>query len=79
MYDPPLGPIAAVWQGPDGSAIAAATPDGDVYAWGCVYAGGVKGQVFWGDRKVAMIGPPKIPGKVYCITSTSGEDYNLPV
>lgn len=78
MYDPPLGPIAAVWQDATGNVLAAVSPDGDVYAWGCTYAGGVRGRPYWGSRKAARIGPPKIPGKVYCITATDGGEYNLP-
>jgi lysozyme len=79
MYNPPLGPIAAVWQNPDGSVIAGISPDGDVYAWGCKWAGNVSGKPYWGNRKVASIGarPDGQPG--YLVVPTSGEPgYNLP-
>jgi hypothetical protein len=33
MYDPPIGPIAAVWMNKDGSVKAAVAPNGDVYAF----------------------------------------------
>lgn len=78
MYDPPIGPIAAVWQAETGNVVAAASPDGDVYAWGCEWAGNVRGKPYWGDRKVARIGPPQRPGGIYTITATTAETYTLP-
>lgn len=76
MYDPPIGPIAAVWQAEDGQVIAAVSPLGDVYAWGVPYVGGVRGKDYWGDRRAAAIGPPE-EGGTYKITATSGEGYEL--
>jgi hypothetical protein len=79
MYDPPIGPIAAVWQNPDGCVVAGVSPDGDVYAWGTPWQGNVRGKSYWGNRKAAAIGPRDdgvTPG--YLVTATSGEKYRLP-
>lgn len=77
QYDPALGPIAAVWQAGDGNVIAAASPDGDIYCWGCEWRGNVAGQPYWGDRKVARIGPRDDGQPGYTVTATSGETYTL--
>jgi hypothetical protein len=79
MYDPPIGPVAAVWQREGtNDVIAAITPDGLVYAWGTRWAGNVAGKPYWGPRKAAAIGarPDGQPG--YRITATSSEAYDLP-
>lgn len=78
MYDPPIGPIAAVWQDPDGKVIAAISPAGDVFAWGCKWQGNTSGKPYWGNRQAAQIGarPDGAPG--YRIVDTAGEHYDLP-
>jgi GH25 family lysozyme M1 (1,4-beta-N-acetylmuramidase) len=80
MYDPPIGPIAAVWQRDGtGDVIAAVSPAGAVYAWGVKWMGNTAGKDYWGNRQAAAIGPRPdgvMPG--YRITATSGENYDLP-
>jgi hypothetical protein len=78
MYEPPLGPIAAVWQDPEGRVLAAVSPEGDVYAWAVRWAGNVKGKAYWGDRRAALIGPPSRPGGAYDVIATDGGTYTLP-
>lgn len=78
QYEPPLGPIAAVWRDDRGCVVAAASPDGDVYAWGVEWKGNVRGRPYWGNRKVAAIGPPVNPTKAYRIQATDGGFYELP-
>lgn len=76
MYDPPLGPIAAVWQDEQGRVLAAVSPKGEVFAWGVQYRGGPNGQPYWGNRVAADIGA-RDDGVVdgYMVTATTGERY----
>jgi hypothetical protein len=78
MHDPPLGPMAASWQDEAGRVLAQVSPDGDVYAWAVPWSGNVRGKPYWGNRKVALIGPPSRPGGVYDITATDGGTYTMP-
>lgn len=78
MYDPPLGPIAAVWQDEGGRVLAAVSPDGHVFAWGVPWVGNMAGQSWWGSRKAARIGARDDGREGYMVTATSGEKYRLP-
>lgn len=79
MYDPPIGPIAAVWRDETGKVIAAVSPNGDVYAWGCRWMGNVNGKTYWGpNRRAAAIGPRPDGQEGYLITDTANEKYQLP-
>lgn len=78
MYDPPLGPLAAVWQDNQQRVIAAVSPDGEVYAWGCKWVGNVKGKAYWLDRTAAAIGPRDDGQEGYMVTATTKETYRLP-
>lgn len=78
MYDPPLGPIAAVWQDENGRVLAGVSPEGDVYAWAIPWAGNVRGKPYWGDRKAARIGARDDGQPGYQITATDGAHYRLP-
>jgi hypothetical protein len=82
MYEPPLGPIAAVWRDESGKVIAAVSPDGAVYAWGCPYKGGANGQDYFAGKRAAQIrawkdGDPKVNNRAgtYVVVSTSGHKY----
>lgn len=76
MYSPPIGPFAAVWQDETTKqVIAAASPDGAVYAWGCPFYGGANGQSYFAGRQVAAIGPRDDGKPGYMLTATSGERY----
>lgn len=76
MYDPPLGPIAAVWQDTKGRVLAAVAPNGDVYAWGVPYRSWPTKAKDFGDRQAAQIGQAEgLPAGRYTITSTSGNTY----
>lgn len=77
MYDPPLGPIAAVWRDAEGAVLAAVSPFGDVYAWGVPYRPWPTRQTDFAGRQAAQIGPlPGDPtGKRYQIVDTAGEKY----
>lgn len=77
MYNPPLGPIAAVWKDKDGKVLAAVSPTGDVYAWAVPFRPWPNKAQQFGSRKAAQIGPvPGDPtGKRYQITATTGEIY----
>jgi hypothetical protein len=84
MYDPPLGPIAAVWKDTSGRVIAAVSPDGAVYAWGCPYKGGMNGDPDFIGRRAAQIrawkeGDPRVANKpgTYTIVATSSEKYSF--
>lgn len=56
MYEPPLGPIAAVLFRPGTQdVVAAVSPIGDVYAWGIPYQGDPSGEAYFKDRRVARI------------------------
>lgn len=78
MYDPPLGPIAAVWQDESGKVLAAVSPTGDVYAWGVPHVGNFSGNSWWGNRRAARIGARDDGRSGYMVTATSGEKYRLP-
>ena len=84
MYDPPLGPIAAVWQDDTGRVFAAVSPAGDVYAWAAapgntkVWYGNVRGKAYWGDRKAARIGKRDDGLEGYQVWATTSETYKLP-
>jgi glycoside hydrolase-like protein len=77
MYDPPLGPIAAVWRDKDGKVLAAVSPFGDVYAWGVPFRPWPTKSKDFAGRQAAQIGP--VPGdktgKRYMVTATTGETY----
>lgn len=74
LYDPPLGPIAAVLQDPaNGAVLAAVAPDGSVYAWGIPYRGHPAGKDYWQGRRAAKLEPN--PGGGYIVVATSGERY----
>jgi hypothetical protein len=82
MYDPPLGPIAAVWRDSSGKVIAAVSPDGAVYAWGCDYKGGANGQDYFVGKRAAQIrawrdGDFLVDNKpgTYTVVSTSGHRF----
>lgn len=85
MYDPPLGPIAAVWQEEGtGKVFAAISPDGAVYAWANgpgnsrAWYGNTAGKPYWGTRKVALIGARDDGQEGYMITATDKAVYRLP-
>jgi N-acetylmuramoyl-L-alanine amidase len=78
MYDPPIGPIAAVWQDGDAKVLAAVSPTGAVYAWGVPYVGGANDKSYFAGRTAALIGARDDGQPGYMITSTSGEMYRYP-
>jgi N-acetylmuramoyl-L-alanine amidase len=78
MYDPPIGPIAAVWQDGDSKVLAAVSPSGAVYAWGVPYVGGANGKSYFAGQTAAAIGPRDDGQAGYMITATSGEIYRYP-
>lgn len=78
MYDPPLGPIAGVWQDDQQRVMAAVTPGGDVYAWGCKWWGNVSGKPYWANRRAARIGARDDGQDGYMVTAVGGETYRLP-
>jgi hypothetical protein len=76
MYDPPLGPIAAVWQDEHGKVLAAVNPNGDVYAWAVPYRPWPSKATDFAGRRAARIGQaPGLPAGRYVITDTAGETY----
>ncbi len=78
MYDPPIGPIAGVWQDADAKVLAAVSPSGAVYAWGVPYVGGANDKSYFAGRTAAAIGPRDDGQPGYMITATSGERYRYP-
>lgn len=78
MYDPPLGPLAGVWQDDQNRVLAGVAPDGSVYAWGVPYVGGASGKDYFAGRRAAQIGPRDDGQDGYQIVSTSGEVYRYP-
>lgn len=74
MYDPPLGPIAAVAQDENGRVLCAVAPDGSVYAWGVPYSGGPAGKNYFAGRRAARI-DIAADGGGYIVTATTGEKY----
>lgn len=84
MYDPPLGPLAGVWQDPaTHQVIAAVAPDGSVFAWGCEFRGAPAGKDYWQGRRAAEIiagDDQRIPADrrmvgTYAVVATSGEIF----
>lgn len=90
MYDPPLGPIAAVWldtdpgtpaslaakPGEKSKVLAAVSPFGDVYAWGVPYRQWPSKAHDFAGRQAAQIGQaPHLPDGRYQITTTMLETY----
>lgn len=85
MYDPPLGPIAAVWQEQGtGKVFAAISPAGDIYGWAPgpgnsrAWYGNVDGKPYWGTRKAALIGARDDGREGIMVTATDGAVYRLP-
>lgn len=76
MYNPPLGPIAAVWQDAEGRVLAAVSPFGDVYAWGVPFRPWPNKNKDFAGHQAARIGQAKgLPAGRYTVTATDGAKY----